>query len=116
MNPDIPTGNSDQAVQQYFNHLYSYYLDRMQQNYYIHWDILFGVAFWIVILVAFFFFYTRWQRNTSHRKEPYPVESYNGYIQETNGPVGRFLTVFFIGMFIWILAVTILNLVNGQIY
>ena len=81
MNPDIPTGNSDQAVQQYFNHLYSYYLDRMQQNYYIHWDILFGVAFWIVVLVAFFFFYTRWQRNTSHRKEPYPVESYNGYIQ-----------------------------------
>ncbi|MCA9903791.1 MAG: hypothetical protein KC547_08045 [Anaerolineae bacterium] len=116
MNPSVPTGNSDQIVQQYFHHLYSYYLDRIQQTYYIHWDIVFGVVFWVFVLVALFYFYSRWQRNTSNYKEPYPVESFNGYIQESNGPVGPFLTVFFIAMFLWILAVTILNLVNGQIY
>ncbi|MCB0087834.1 MAG: hypothetical protein KDE54_07965 [Caldilineaceae bacterium] len=113
---DVPTGNSSETVQQYYNHLYHHYLDTLTQTYYIHWDTLGWVLLWLVVLAGSFYAFTRWQRNTRQPSEPYPVESYNGYIQESNGPVGTFLTVFFIGMVVWLLITTVLDLVNGQIY
>jgi hypothetical protein len=114
--PQVPTGDTTQIVQQYYNYLYAHFLGRLTQNYYIHWDTLLWVALWIFILVGGFFAYTRYQRTTRADKEPYAVESYNGYIQETNGPVGTFLTLFYIAMFIWLVAMTVSNLLVGQIY
>ena len=116
MNTQVPTGDTGDIVRQYFNYLYTYWLNRISQNYYIHWDTLAWVGLWIVVLAGGFYIYTRWQRYTHMSKEPYPVESYNGYISETNGPVGPFLTLFFIGMFVWLVVMTVLNLLNGQIY
>lgn len=116
MNPNVPTGNTPEAVHRYFNYLFQHYLSNINQTYYIHWDTLLWVALWLFILSAAFFTYTRWQRTTRSEKEPYPVESYNGYIQEENGPVGKFLTLFFIAIFVWVLAMTISNLLVGQIY
>lgn len=116
MNPDVPTGNSGEAVRQYFDYLYSHYLSQITQNYYIHWDTLLLVLLWIFVLAAGFYAYTRWQRATREPEEPYPVESYNGYIEESNGPVGTFLKLFFIGMFIWLVIHTVMDLIHGQIY
>jgi hypothetical protein len=117
MNPDdVPTGHTSDIVQKYYDYLYSHYLNQITQNYYIHWDTLAWVALWIFILAAGFYAYTRWQRYTRTPEEPYPLESYNGYIQEANGPVGPFLALFFIGMFVWLVIMTVLNLLNGQIY
>ena len=116
MNPQVPTGNTSQVVQQYYYYLYNHWINALTQNYFIHWDILAWVGLWIFVLVAIFFAYTRWQRHTHAPQEPYPVESYNGYIQETNGPVGAFLTIFFIPLFVWLLARTIFDLLYGQIY
>jgi len=113
---DVPTGNTSKTVQQYYDYLYHHYLDTLTQNYYIHWNTLAWVLLWIVILAGSFYAFTRWQRHTRQNREPYPVESYNGYIQESNGPVGPFLTIFFIGMVIWLLITTVLDLVRGQIY
>ena len=56
------------------------------------------------------------QRTTRQPDEPYPVESYNGYIEEGNGPVGIFLKLFFIGMFISLVIITVMDLLHGQIY
>ncbi len=117
MTPNVPSGNTSEIVQQYYDYLYRIWLDRIGgQNFTIRVDVLAWVALWIFVMAAFFFVYTRWQRRTKADKEPYPVESYNGYIQESNGPVGSFLTLFYIGMFIWLVVMTVLNLVNGQIY
>lgn len=116
MNPDVPTGHTGEIVRDYYNYLYSHYLNQIAQKYYIHWDTLLWVAFWIFVLVAFFYAYTRWQRGTHESEEPYPVESYNGYIEESNGPIGTFLTLFFIGMFIWLVILTVMDLLHGQIY
>ncbi len=113
---DIPTGSSSEVVRDYFNHLYGQYLLQPTQNYYVHWDTILWFAFWVIMLIALFFFYTRWQRTSQAKKEPYPVESYNGYIQESNGPVGAFLTVFFIVMFVWALIITYMSLTRGQVY
>ncbi|MFN2198453.1 MAG: hypothetical protein ACK2UW_20195 [Anaerolineales bacterium] len=116
MNPDVPSGDTPEVVQRYYNYLYQNYLSHLNQNYYIHWDTILWVLLWIVILAGGFYAFTRWQRYTRQQKEPYPVESYNGYIQEGNGPVGPFLTIFFIVMIIWLIAMTISNLLVGQIY
>ncbi|MEJ2013025.1 MAG: hypothetical protein P8X64_12485 [Anaerolineales bacterium] len=117
MNPNVPTGSTTEAVQKYYNYLYQIWLNRIGgQQFTIHWDTIAWVALWIFVLVGFFYIYTRWQRHTRSEKEPYPVESYNGYIQESNGPVGPFLKLFYVGMFFWVLIMTILNLANGQIY
>ncbi|MFN2200728.1 MAG: hypothetical protein ACK2UO_05950 [Caldilineaceae bacterium] len=116
MNPNVPTGNDSETVRQYFQYLYAHYLSGITQQYYIHWDVIAFVILWIFILVAGFYAYTRWQRYTRASKEPYPVETYNGYIQEGNGPVGLFLRLFFIGMGLWLLATTLHDLLRGQIY
>jgi hypothetical protein len=117
MNPQIPTGNSSEVVQRYYDYLYQIWMNRFGgQNLQLNWEIFMWVALWLFVLVAGFYAYSRWQRHTRTDEEPYPVESYNGYIQEANGPVGKFLTLFYIGMFLWLLSMTILNLVNGQIY
>ena len=112
----IPTGNSSETVRQYFNYLYSQYFTHTTQNYYIHWDMVLWIFFWIFMLAALYFSYTRWQHLAQSKNEPHPVESYNGYIQETNGPVGRFLTIFFVVMFLWLVAVTVNNITHGQVY
>lgn len=116
MNQNVPTGNTGEVVRQYFDHLYSHYLQGIRQTDVIHWDTLGWFLLWFVILSGLLYAYTRWQRSTHAPKEPYPVESYNGYIQEGNGPVGRFLTLFFAIMVIWLVITTIISLTRGQIY
>ena len=116
MNPSVPTGHTGETIREYYDYLYSHYLDQIMQTYYIHWDTLLWVLLWVFALGAFFYAYTRWQRSTRENNEPYPVESYNGYIEESNGPVGTFLTLFFIGMFVWLVILTVLDLLHGQIY
>lgn len=116
MNPDVPTGNSGEVVRRYFEYLYDHYLSKLSQNTYIHWDVLLVVLIWVFGLATLFFVYTRWQRHTRQSKEPYPIESYNGYIEEANGPVGLFLTLFFISMVFVLLTITVLNLLHGQLY
>ncbi len=116
MNPDVPTGHTGEIVRNYYNYLYEHYLSQFMQNTTIHWDTILWVGLWIFVLAAFFFAYTRWQRTSRSREEPYPIESYNGYIEEGNGPVGTFLTLFFVGMFIWLAILTVMDLLHGQIY
>jgi hypothetical protein len=116
MNENVPTGNDTEAISRYYDYLYAHYLEQIRQTDIIHWDTLLWVLFWIVLFAGLLYAYTRWQRSTHAPHEPYPVETYNGYIQEGNGPVGRFLAVFFVVVFLWILATTILSLTRGQIY
>jgi hypothetical protein len=116
MNGSVPTGGDSATVRQYYDYLYAHYLDGIQQNDVIHWDVLLWVLFWVILLAMLLFAYTRWQRSTHAPHEPYPVETYNGYIQEGNGPVGLFLTIFFVVVFLCILTMTVLNLMRGQIY
>ncbi|MCA9891416.1 MAG: hypothetical protein KC615_00425 [Anaerolineae bacterium] len=112
----VPTGHTSAITQEYFQHLYQQYFAQATQTYYIHWDILVGVFFWIAMLALLLFWYSRWQRTTQTSEEPYPLESYNGFIQEGNGRVGPFLTAFFVIMFTWLAIVTIMSLTQGQIY
>jgi hypothetical protein len=114
---DVPTGDSTQTVQAYYDHLYSHYLAQaFDQSWLLEWGNLLWVLLWLSALTAVFFAYSYWQRTTRAPKEPYPLESYDGHIQEMNGPVGPFLTLFFIGVALWLGLFTILKIMNGQVY
>jgi hypothetical protein len=117
VNPEaVPTGNTSQVVEQYYDYLYSHYLAQITQTYSIHWDVLAWILFWVVLLAGLFYAYTRYQRYTHFAREPYPLESYNGYVSETNGPVGTFLAIFMTVIVVWLLLTTIYNRTYGQIY
>ena len=34
MNPQVPTGNTTEAVRQYYNYLYSIWVGKIQQNFF----------------------------------------------------------------------------------
>lgn len=117
MNPKaVPSGNTSEVVNQYYDYMYGHYLAQATQTYYIHWDVLAWIGFWVFMLAGIFYIYTRYQHSTHFAREPYPLESYNGYISEANGPVGVFLTFFFLIIGGWLLVTTVLNLLRGQIY
>lgn len=113
---DVPTGDSSATVQEYYQYLYAHYLGLFSQQVGINWTIFAWVLLWIVLMVGGFFFYTRYQRQTKQEREPYPVESYDGHIQEMNGPVGPFLWITFVTVAMFVLITMVLNLMNGQIY
>ena len=73
-------------------------------------------ALFVVVLAGLFLAFTRWQGRTRAHHEPYPVETYDGYISEGNGPVGGFLWVFFAVVVGWLVYVTFQSLAHGQIY
>jgi hypothetical protein len=113
---DVPTGSDGEAVSEYYDYLYNHYVTEINQTYRVNVTTLLWWGFFVVILVGSIYLATRLQRATRSRGEPYPVESYNGYITETNGPTGPFLMIVFGGIVVWLLGITIFHLVQGQIY
>lgn len=114
---DVPTGDTPTEVNEYYDYLLHIWLERAGgQTFMINWNNIFWVGLWIFILTATFGVYTFWQRYTRAHREPYPLESYDGHIQEMNGPVGGFLFLIFATVFAWAAILTILRILNGQIY
>ena len=112
----VPTGRDGPTVRAYFDYLYNVYLNRITQQFTIQWATFYWTVFWIALMIGSFFAATWWHKRVRAEREPYPVETYDGYISEANGPVGPFLKLFFIGMFLWAVGLTILHLIYGQIY
>jgi len=114
---DVPTGDTPQEVQDYYDYLFSHWLSVTGgQTWLIDWGTVFWLGVWIVILAGVFGAYSYWQRYTRAHREPYPLESYDGHIQEMNGPVGPFLWMVFATVFFWAVLLTIVQIRNGQIY
>ncbi len=113
--PPVPTGNTPEQVQAYYEYLLAQYVNPVTQNVTTNW-LLIGVVFgWVTIATALFFIYFRRSRSEKPGKL-YPVETYNGYISESNAGTGLFLYIFFALVVLWLLYVTISNLTRGQLY
>jgi hypothetical protein len=113
---DVPSGSDGETVREYYDYLYSHYISEMGQTFRFDAAGLLWWGFWVVILVAGIYLATRLQRSTRAPSEPYPVESYNGYITEANGPAGPFLLISIAGVVLWLIIITVYHLVQGQIY
>ena len=113
--PPVPSGNTPEAVQAYYEYLLAHYISPVAQNITTNW-LLIGVTLgWVAIVVALAFIYFRRVRSEKPGKL-YPVETYNGYISESNAGTGLFLYIFFALVILWLLYTTISNLTQGQIY
>lgn len=111
----VPTGDTPEIVQAYYEYLLAHYINPAMQNTGTNWFIVGIVLGWVAIVVGLCFIYFR--RSRSEKPSIlYPVETYNGYISESNAGTGIFLYVFFALVVIWLLYITISNLTFGQLY
>ncbi len=111
----VPSGNTPEAVQAYYQYLLAHYISPVSQNIATNYAIIGVTLGWVAIITGLFFIYFRRVRNEKP-SELYPVETYNGYISESNGGVGVFLYIFFALVVLWLLYVTVSNLTQGQLY
>lgn len=111
----VPTGNTPEIIEQYYQYLLSHYINPVTQNITPNVMLEGAVFFWIIIVAGLIFVYFRRGRNEKPSRL-YPVETYNGYISESNADVGGFLWVFFALVVIWLLWITYSNITRGQLY
>lgn len=113
--PPVPSGDTPEAVQAYYQYLLAHYINPASQNIATNWLVVGVVLGWVALISALFFIYFRRARNEKPSRL-YPVETYNGYISESNAGVGVFLYIFFALVVLWLLYVTVSNLTQGQLY
>src|SRR3954466_9399386 len=111
----VPTGDTPEVVQAYYQYLLAHYINPTAQNIATNWFLVGIVLGWVTIVTGLFFVYFRRSRSEKPSRL-YPVETYNGYISESNADTGIFLYVFFALVVLWLLYITIGDLTQGQIY
>src|SRR6056297_588913 len=102
----IPTGNTTEAAQNYYQYLYGRYyrniaLDRADE---ILASSVITVFAWGAILI-FFFFLLAYSLNHAHRRrgELYEAVSFAGSLLERNGKASAFTWIVIIGLFVVVL-------------
>lgn len=111
----VPSGNTPEQVQAYYQYLLAHYINPTMQNIAMNYFLVGVTLGWVAIITGLFFIYFRRVRNEKPSKL-YPVETYNGYISESNGGTGVFLAIFFALVVLWLLYITVSNLTQGQLY
>lgn len=111
----VPTGDTPEAVAAYYQYLLAHYINPTAQNIGTNWFFIGITLGWVAIVTGLFFIYFRRVRSEKPSRL-YPVETYNGYISESNADTGIFLYVFFGLVVLWLLYITIANLTQGQLY
>jgi hypothetical protein len=111
----VPSGNTPEIVEQYYQYLLAHYINPVSQNIATNWYLIGATLGWVAIISALGFIYFRKVRNEKPSRL-YPVETYNGYISESNGGVGVFLAVFFALVVVWLLFTMVSDLTQGQLY
>ena|SRR6056297_378707 len=115
----IPTGNTSDVVQSYYQYLYGRYydaitLDRAEG---ILASSLVTVFAWGAILIVFFFLLA-YSLNHAHRRrgELYEAVSFAGSLLERNGRVSAFTWILIVGLFVVMLYQGIQAMIVGFPY
>lgn len=114
----MPSGNTSEATQAYYESLYRHYLAGIVTP---HTSILWAgpifIALWAATLILFFFCYTWFARRT-HRSHGalYGVSSFAGAILERIGPVSPFSWFVWIIVTLYALYFLVTHLLAGQVY
>ncbi len=111
-----PSGSDGETVRAYYDYLFSTYLDRMHQNFSVRPGTFLLIGLFIVVIGGSIAIVAGAQQSSTRSDSPTPVETYDGYISETNGRVGTPLLVAFIGVALWCLVLTAFALMHGQVY
>jgi hypothetical protein len=111
-----PTGSDGETVRDYYDYLFSNYLDRMHQTFSVQPGTFLLIGLFIVVIGGSIAVVGCAQQSSTRSESPTPVETYDGYISEGNGRVGTPLLIAFIGVALWCLVLTALALMHGQVY
>lgn len=114
----VPTGNTSEVAKAYYDHLFAHYiqvipLDRTQ----ILWSGPFWIAFWALILIVFFFVYSKYLQSV-HREEGelYGSASFAGSILERIGRVALFSYIVWAFIIAYGIYYIVVQTLRGQIY
>lgn len=113
-----PSGNTSAATQAYYTWLYSqYYAQATPDRTQILWSGPFFIALWAVVLIGFFWLYSRYlQRVHREQGELYGVASFGGSILERIGRIAVFSYVVWALITAWGFFYAIRHAVAGQVY
>jgi hypothetical protein len=115
-NVDVPTGSDDASVLAYYDYLNRQHAATLQETYTFNWqNFLITYAIIAAALISLYFFAMVWY-SRKRSGDLYPVEAYNGFITERNGPVDvlNYAVAAILG--IYMLYYTVVDLIYGQIY
>ena len=100
-----PSGSDGETVRAYYDHLFSTYLDRMHQNFSVRPGTFLLIGLFIVVIGGSIAIVAGAQQSSTRSDSPTPVETYDGYISETNAESPPLL-VAFVGVALWCFVLT----------
>ncbi|MCL5736023.1 MAG: hypothetical protein M1274_10635 [Actinobacteria bacterium] len=113
---NVPTGSDDASVQAYYDYLSLEHFSTMKETYHFNWQNF--TVTWAVIaaaLISLYFFAFAWYARR-RSGDLYPVEVYNGFITERNGPIDMFNYAVWAILGIYAIFYMVIQLIYGQIY
>lgn len=112
----VPTGSDDASVLAYYDYLNLQHANTLKETYDFRWQN-FIVTYTIIAaaLISLYFFAFAWYARR-RSGDLYPVEVYNGFITERNGPVDAFNYAVWAIIGIYMVFYTVIQLIYGQIY
>jgi hypothetical protein len=113
----IPTGSDDVTVKQYYEYNALRHLGSMEEQYFVdpYYEGTMYLAIGVVLLVSYFLAFV-WYAKTRNQGDLYPVEVYNAYLTERNGPIDMFNWVTWAVLLSYMAYYTVINLMFAQYY
>ncbi len=115
----IPTGNTSEIAQAYYNYLYSYYYAKIPVNRAttLHWQVTVEIFMWGLALIITFFLLTYLMYYTHRdRDELYEATSFAGSLLERGGKVDMLTWAIFFGLFIAAIYLSLKWIYQGYLY
>lgn len=113
---NVPTGSDDASVLAYYDYLNLQHAGTLTETYNYNWQN-FLVTYMMIAaaLISLYFFAFAWYARR-RSADLYPVEVFNGFITERNGPVDAFNYGVWTILVIYMIYYTVIQLIYGQIY
>jgi hypothetical protein len=113
---NVPTGSDDASVLAYYDYLNLRHANSLKETYLYDWQgFLVTYALIAAALISLYFFAFAWYARR-RAGDLYPVEVYNGFLTERNGPVDAFNYAVWAILGIYMVYYTVIQLLYGQLY
>ena len=111
----MPSGDSPQHAQQYYQYLQGHQ-ESMQRpaTWQVHWIDLAWLWGFVIALVLLLLLWIWQYRSTRQKAGPYPIDSFGGYTTELAGPATRFFLLLTVVLAGFAVALIVGHLVWGQ--
>ena len=112
----VPTGSDDASVLAYYDYLNLQHANSLKETYHYNWqNFMVTYAVITAALISLYFFAFAWY-GKRRSGDLYPVEVFNGFLTERNGPVDVFNYAVWAILGIYLVFYTVIQIIYGQIY